>query len=110
MSSTPGTYAFAGAEIPLVELAASLGIKTGPRFSRTLIVLDASGTLSGTEGKTLAGLVVDDFGDEIDAYVKPLLPPMSRLRSAAGITVLGDGRPVFLLDIPQIILKALERA
>ena len=62
------------------------------------------------EAQALAGLVVDDFGDEIDAYVKPLLPPMSKLRGASGITVLGDGRPVFLLDIPQIILKALAGA
>ena len=105
-----GLYAFAGMDIPVVSLAASLGIETAPRQSRTLIVLDASSTLRGSEARTIAGLVVDDFSDEIDAYVKPLLPPMSRLRGASGITVLGDGRPVFLLDIPQIILKALGRA
>jgi chemotaxis protein histidine kinase CheA len=57
--------------------------------------------------KGLAGLLVDDFGDEIDAHVKPLLPPISRLRGAVGITITGDGRPVFLLDVSKIISTAL---
>ncbi|MBI2400495.1 MAG: chemotaxis protein CheW [Deltaproteobacteria bacterium] len=104
-----GFYEYAGTEIPVVSLAAALGIKEEPRPRRTLIVLDVKGTY-GSAGKTLAGLVVDDFSDEIDAYVKPLLPPISKLREASGITVLGDGRPVFLLDVPQIISKALKGA
>jgi two-component system chemotaxis sensor kinase CheA len=105
-----GFYEYAGMRIPAVSLAAALGIKEEPRLRRTLIVLDTKGTLGSAGGKALAGLVVDDFGDEIDAYVKPLLPPISKLREATGITVLGDGRPVFLLDIPQIISKALTGA
>jgi len=105
-----GMYPYAGETIPAVSLASSFGIRTEPRPTMTLLVLDAAATLGGPEGRTHAGLVVDDFGDEIDAYVKPLVPPMSRLSGASGITVLGDGRPVFLLDIPQIILKATAGA
>jgi len=105
-----GFYEFAGADIPVVSLAAALGIKAEPRGKRTLVVLDARSTLGASADKTLAGLVVDDFSDEMDAYVKPLLPPISRLRGASGITVLGDGRPVFLLDVPQIISKAIASA
>lgn len=105
-----GFYEYAGTELPAVSLAAALGIKEEPRLRRTLIILDIKGTLESAGGKTLAGLVVDDFSDEIDAYVKPLLPPISKLREASGITVLGDGRPVFLLDVPQIISKALTGA
>jgi two-component system chemotaxis sensor kinase CheA len=105
-----GFYEYAGMDIPIVSLAICLGIRQEARPRRTLIVLDARGTQGGTGAKSLAGLVVDDFSDEIDAYVKPLLPPISKLRGASGITVLGDGRPVFLLDVPQIISKALKGA
>lgn len=105
-----GMYPYAGETIPAVSLASSFGIETEPRPTMTLLVLDAAATLGGAEGRTLAGLVVDDFGDEIDAYVKPLVPPMSKLSGASGITVLGNGRPVFLLDIPQIILRATAGA
>lgn len=103
-----GFYEYAGRDIPIVSLAGCLGIRQEAKPRRTLIVLDARGTLGGAGTKSLAGLVVDDFSDEIDAYVKPLLPPISKLRGASGITVLGDGRPVFLLDVPQIISKALK--
>ncbi|OGP12588.1 MAG: hypothetical protein A2052_02785 [Deltaproteobacteria bacterium GWA2_54_12] len=102
-----GLYEYAGTQIPVVSLAAAFGIKTESRLRRTLIVLDIKGTYGSAGEKILAGLVVDDFSDEIDAYVKPLLPPISKLREASGITVLGDGRPVFLLDVPQIISKTL---
>lgn len=102
-----GSYEYAGNSIPVVSLAAALGIKQEPRQRSTLIVLDAKTAFESSGEKSLAGLIVDDFSDEIDAYVKPLLPPISKLREASGITVLGDGRPVFLLDVPQIILKAL---
>ena len=105
-----GYYSFAGFEIPVVSLAAALGIQSEPGHFRTLIVLDAKGTLERPGEKKLAGLIVDNFGEEIDAYVKPLLPPISKLREATGITVLGDGRPVFLLDVPQIISKSLTGA
>lgn len=104
------TYGFDGADIPLVSLSAALGMEDGPRRHRTLVVVDASAAAAGVGGKSLAGLVVDDFADEIDAYIKPLVPPMSRLGGTIGITILGDGRPVFLLDIPQVILKALAGA
>ncbi len=109
-SGLGGAYEFAGINIPVVSLAAALGIKDEPRGKKTLIVLDARSTLGASPEKSLAGLVVDDFSDEMDAYVKPLLPPISKLRGASGITVLGDGRPVFLLDVPQIISKATARS
>lgn len=105
-----GVYNLNGIEIPVISLCAALGINEQPFPLKTLVVVDISATFASTGAKTLAGLVVDDFSDEIDAYVKPLLPPISKLRGASGITILGDGRPVFLLDIPQIVQKALAGA
>ena len=37
-----------------------------------------------------------------DIYVKPLPVLLGALRVLAGLTVLGDGRPVFLLDLNQL--------
>ena len=37
-----------------------------------------------------------------DIYVKPLPALLASLRVLAGLTVLGDGRPVFLLDLNQL--------
>jgi len=78
-------------------------------FSQELVPKLDGGLSLGGSGH-LAALKVDDFGDEIDAYVKPLLPPISRLWGASGLTIMGDGRPVFLLDVQQIISKALATA
>ncbi|MDH4226482.1 MAG: ATP-binding protein [Deltaproteobacteria bacterium] len=57
---------------------------------------------TGVEGDELFALAFDDFVDDMDAYIRPLAPPFSSIWCAAGITILGNGRPVFLLDIPQL--------
>ncbi len=99
-----GRYRLEDAEIPLVSLAGALGMKHTERPFSTVVFVEYRG--SGGAGD-LAGIIVDDFGDEIDAYIKPLLPPISRLGGVSGITIMGDGRPVFLLDLPYIISKNL---
>jgi two-component system chemotaxis sensor kinase CheA len=45
-----------------------------------------------------AALIVDGFVGEEEVFVKPLGRPLSGLACLAGITVLGSGRPVFVLD------------
>ena len=103
-----GVFSFDGAEVPVIKLAALFGIAEKESEIHTLAVVDGGLSLGGSGH--LAALKVDDFGDEIDAYVKPLLPPISRLWGASGLTIMGDGRPVFLLDVQQIISKALATA
>jgi chemotaxis protein histidine kinase CheA len=34
--------------------------------------------------------------------VKPVPPLFAKLRTLAGLTILGDGRPVFLVDVGQL--------
>ena len=99
-----GVFSFEGVQVPVVPLAELFGIAEKARPGATLILVDAGPILGA--GQHLAALKVDDFGDEIDAYVKPLLPPISKLWGATGLTIMGDGRPVFLLDVQQIISKA----
>jgi len=99
-----GSFILEGVEVPLVSLAAALGMSHAERPCSTIIFFDYRGA-SGSSN--LVGIVVDDFGDEIDAYIKPLLPPISKLASVSGLTIMGDGRPVFLLDINHIISKCV---
>lgn len=101
-----GVFSFDATQAPVVPLADLFGIAEMEKPGATLILVDAGQAL-GPDSR-LAALKVDDFGDEIDAYVKPLLPPISRLWGATGLTIMGDGRPVFLLDVQQIISKALK--
>ncbi|MBI5587814.1 MAG: chemotaxis protein CheW [Deltaproteobacteria bacterium] len=103
-----GVYQIEGADVPLIHLAAALCMKHAERPFSTIIVVEHRGE-SGVGAINLVGVIVDDFGDEIDAYIKPLLPPISKLGGVSGITIMGDGRPVFLLDLPHIISKCLRQ-
>ncbi len=100
------TFTIDGVDVPVAPLCGLLGMKEGPqRAACTLIVVEGRGEVKDG-GKRLIALKADDFGAELDAYVKPLLPPMSRLWGVSGIAIMGDGRPAFLLDLPQIISRA----
>lgn len=104
---TPSTIEYAGHEVPVVDLASIIGLPgSGAGPSSTIVIVEKE--QEGAE-RGFIGLRVDDFGVELDAYIKPLLPPMSRLWGVAGITIMGDGRPVFLLDIPQILSRVSSR-
>ncbi|MDP2690216.1 MAG: ATP-binding protein [Deltaproteobacteria bacterium] len=73
------TFTIDGVDVPVTPLCGLLGMREGPqRAACTLIVVE--GRAEGKDGgKRLIALKADDFGAELDAYVKPLLPPMSRL-------------------------------
>ena len=99
------TYDMGGTEVPIVPLANLMSMNEGTeRATYTLIIVDSG---EGADGaKDLIAFKVDDFGAEMNAYIKPLLPPISRLWGTSGIAIMGDGRPVFLLDLQQIIARA----
>lgn len=44
------------------------------------------------------GLVVDRFVGQQEAFIKPLPRPLASIDGVAGVTILGDGRAIFLLD------------
>ncbi len=87
---------FEGGLVPARSLAGLLGV-------------DASDGMEAAEGAawqvvvadTRAGrtaLLVDAFVGEEEVFVKQLGRPLSALECLSGITVLGNGRPVFVLD------------
>src|SRR5438128_10091804 len=49
------------------------------------------------DGITFA-LSVDRLVGQEEAVLKPLFPPIDRVRGLAGTTVLGNGRPLLVLD------------
>lgn len=64
--------------------------------------------LSAAE-KRLAFLV-DEVLDEQEVLVKPLGKQLSRIRNIAGVTLLGNGKMVPILNIPDVVKSALQMA
>jgi two-component system chemotaxis sensor kinase CheA len=57
--------------------------------------------LAELRGQRVA-IEVDRLAGQQEVYVKPAPDLFGALRALAGLTVLGDGRPVFLLDLGQL--------
>ncbi len=80
----------------VIDLAARLGIEPAQRGPVVPLVL--------TElREQRVALLVDHLDRQQEIYVKPLPRLLASARGLAGLTVLGDGRPVFLLDVNQLI-------
>ena len=83
------------APMPVIGLAERLGLPApAPDADATLLLADV-------RGECMA-LQVDRIVGQQQIYVKPVPELLSGVRSLAGFTVLGDGQPVFLLDLNQV--------
>lgn len=56
-----------------------------------------------------AGIVVDRLIGEVQAVIKPLGDLFKSLRYVSGSTILGNGQPALILDVPQLIQLAWRR-
>jgi two-component system chemotaxis sensor kinase CheA len=82
--------------VPVHDLAHLLGFpEPAPRAERAVVVAD------GGEGRI--GLAVDALLGQQEAVLKPLGPPLEGLAGLSAVTVLGNGRPVFILDVPRLL-------
>ena len=54
-----------------------------------------------TDGQQVV-LVVDRLLGQSESVLKPLPHPLDLLVGLSGVTVLGDGQPVFILDVPRL--------
>src|SRR2546425_10704248 len=61
-----------------------------PRGPRPLVVVEVDGLGFAVSVARLVG--------QEEAVLKPLFPPLDRVRGLSGITVLGNGRPLLVLD------------
>lgn len=86
------TVVYGAAAIPVRSLAFVLGFDTTkPRLEFTQLVIVSTGT-------RMFGLRVDRVVRFQDLFLKELHPMLAALPVIAGASVLGDGRPVLVLD------------
>lgn len=95
-----------GTALSLVRLADVLGVPSAPRGrdARHLCVV-----LLASEGRRIAFAVDAVLGDQ-EVLVKGLGPQLRRVRNVAGATVLGAGRVVPILSVPDLMKSALAAA
>ncbi|MEN8180899.1 MAG: chemotaxis protein CheW [Myxococcota bacterium] len=84
-------------EVPVLvlELGERLGLAAQPEGHPVPLVL------AEVRGERI-GLRVQRLEGQQEIYVKPVPALLGGLRVLAGLTVLGDGRPIFLLDLNQL--------
>ena len=93
-----GREAFAlvdGEPLLILNLTERLGLTASAEAAISPVLLvDLRGQRVGVQIEKLAG--------QQEIYVKPVPELLASVRTLAGMTVLGDGRPIFVLDLNQI--------
>ncbi len=84
-----------GELVPVHDLAALLGFPPDGRDDRAVVVAE------GSDGRI--GLAVDMLLGQQEAVLKPLASPLGAVAGLSAVTVLGNGRPVFILDVPRLL-------
>jgi two-component system chemotaxis sensor kinase CheA len=82
--------------IPAHDLAGLLALPPDqPRSPRPYVVMETE------EGNVALG--VDGLVGQEEAVLKALTRPLDRVAGLSGVTILGNGRPVFILDVPRLL-------
>ncbi len=80
----------------VVDLAERVGMEVPPlRGSCPLVLAEVRGQRVGLRVERLAG--------QPEIYVKPVPRLLASARALAGLTILGDGSPIFTLDLNQLL-------
>ena len=82
--------------VPVLDLAERTAVE-GERVEAAVVNL----VLSDVRGDRIA-LCTERIEGQQQIYVKPVPELLSNVRALAGLTIMGDGRPVFLLDLNQL--------
>jgi two-component system chemotaxis sensor kinase CheA len=82
--------------LPVYALEELLGLPSPERPGvRPFVVME------GDTGRV--ALAVDRLVGQEEAVLKPLSRPLDLLPGLSGVTILGSGRPVFILDVPRLL-------
>jgi two-component system chemotaxis sensor kinase CheA len=87
--------AYDGELVPVHDLTRLLGFPGSSRDERAVVVTE------GDAGRI--GLAVDALLGQHEAVLKPLGEPLEAVQGLSAVTVLGNGRPVFILDVPRLV-------
>jgi len=82
--------------VPVLDLAERIAVPGEPAREVVNVVL------TEVRGERVA-LTADRVAGQQQIYVKPVPELLMPARALAGLTILGDGRPMFLLDLNQLI-------
>ena len=94
-----------GRALALVRLAEVLELTVRP--ARDAADNTVQAIILGSADKRIAFLV-DEVLDEQEVLVKSLGKQLSRVRNIAGATVLGSGKPIPILDVPDLLRSAVK--
>jgi len=83
--------------VPLLELADLLQLQRPPVPTTDLKLIFVRA------GEDLTAVVVDQFGERIEAPLRPMTGLLARVPGVSGTTLLGDGRVLMVLDLPELI-------
>ena len=89
--------------IPLVRLSEILGVGSEPSGSKVSIAT------IGYSGHRM-GFVVDAFVGEQQIVIKPLGSHLRKVSNVAGVTILGAGEVVPILNVPDLMTHARHRS
>ncbi|OGL43823.1 MAG: hypothetical protein A2161_10840 [Candidatus Schekmanbacteria bacterium RBG_13_48_7] len=83
--------------IPLISLNQVLNIKSlnGKKDILTIILVEIK--------KKQIGIIVDELLGQEEMVIKPLGNPLERIKGFSGVSILGDGQLVLILDLQNLI-------
>jgi two-component system, chemotaxis family, sensor kinase CheA len=89
--------AYDGELVPVHDLTRLLGFPEARGHDERAVVV-----AEGGEGGRI-GLAVDALLGQHEAVLKPLGSPLENVPGLSAVTVLGNGRPVFILDVQRLL-------
>jgi two-component system chemotaxis sensor kinase CheA len=102
MAENRETVTIGGEPYSFVRLATVLGLPARAESGDSIQVL-----LLSAGGKKIVFGVDEVFGEE-DVLVKGLGPQLKKVRNISGAAVLGTGRPVPILNVPDLLRSAVK--
>jgi len=80
----------------LLSLPALVGLEKSAGLGQHAVIIQP-------DGRSSVAIAVDRFLGQQEVFIRPLGKPLDRIPSLAGVTILGDGRPVFVLDPARLV-------